>query len=141
MEALDLTKAPPRSPYVKLGGLLMLARTIDKLRAMLPGGNTGAYNMSGFSEEMLEELGIPEDDLRSVVALAHTDDEVVAWVHKHSDASKYDAVNALLEQLTVGDRLDRPHMLAKYPIMKKLPPEMPLLKMLDEDDAAGFAVK
>jgi hypothetical protein len=38
MDPLDLTVTPPRSPYQMLEGLYMLPRTIDKLRAKLPGG-------------------------------------------------------------------------------------------------------
>jgi hypothetical protein len=139
MESLDLTKAPPRSPYVRLGGLLMLARTIDKLRATLPGGNLGAYKIAGFSERMLQALGIPEDDLRAVIALAKDDDEVLGWVRKHSGPVKYDEVNASLEATKVADRLDRPDMLKKYPVLETLPPEEPLLRMLDADDALSFA--
>lgn len=138
MTPMDLTKAPPRSPYVKLGGLYMLARTIDKMRAQLPAGNTGAYQISGFSSRMLKALGIEEDDMRAVVALSSSDDEVVAWVQKHSDASKYDEINATMERLTVGERLDRPDFVAKYPLVKTLPAETTLFRMLDLDDASSF---
>lgn len=138
MEPLDLTKAPPRSPYVKLGGLLMLARTIDKFRGMLPGGKIGAYQIEGFSRRMLAGLGIPADDLQSVIALASSDEEVVAWVHKHSDSLKYDAVNAALEARKVGQRIDDPDFLAKYPVAKTLPHDTPLLRMLEADDATSF---
>ncbi|HKU68117.1 MAG TPA: DUF5069 domain-containing protein [Candidatus Baltobacteraceae bacterium] len=138
MKPLDLTKTPPRSPYERLGGLLMLARTIDKVRAALPGGNLGAYQMAGFSKGMLDALGIPEDDLRSVIALADSDDEVAAWVRKHSDPTKYDGINATLEAHTTGERLDRPDLVAKYPLLTTLPPETPMLRMLELDDAAVF---
>lgn len=139
MDSLDLTKAPPRSPYVRLGGLLMLARTIDKLRATLPGGNLGAYQIAGFSKRMLDGLGIPEDDIRAVVALASSDDEVVAWVRKHGDSSKYEEIDAALEALTVGQRLDRPDFVERYPVVKTLPPETTLLRMLEADDAYCFS--
>ena len=139
MEALDLTKQPPRSPYTQLGGFLMLARTIDKIRATLPGGNLGAYQLAGFSQRMLEALGIPEDDLRAVVALASSDDDVLAWVQKHGEAAKRAAINASLEALTIAQRLDRPEWVAKYPVAKTLPPETPLLRMLEADDAQSFA--
>lgn len=138
MEPLDLTKAAPRSPYFKLGGLLMLARTIDKMRALLPGGNIGAYQIDGFSKRMLDALAIHADDMQAVVSLASTDHEVVAWVRKHSDTSKYDDVNAALEKITVADRLDRPDFVAKYPHVKDMPPETSLLRMLERDDALTF---
>jgi hypothetical protein len=138
MEPLDLTKAPPRSPYHKIGGLLMLARTIDKVRASLPGGNLGEYRVRGFSSQLLDALGVHEDDLRAVVALANSDDEVVAWVRKHSDASKYQGINATFEAETVGRRLSLPDYLEKYPLAKTLPPETPHLRALEIDDATSF---
>jgi len=141
MDSLDLTKAPPRSPYVQLGGLLMLARTIDKFRATLPGGNVGAYEVNGYSARLLEALGIAEDDLRAVVALASGDDEVVAWVRKHSDPANYAQINASLESATVGERLNRPETHAKYPILSTLPPETTLLRMLELDDAKSFGAE
>lgn len=117
----------------------MLARTIDKMRALLPGGKPGVYKIKGFSKGLLLGLQIPEDDMQAVVALAATDEEVVAWVRKHSDPSKYDEVNAELEEVTVGDSIARPGFVEKYPIAKTLPPETPLLRMLDADDAHSFA--
>src|SRR5258707_12922092 len=47
MEPLDLTARPPRSPYQKTEGLFMVLRTIDKLRAKLPGGKIGGYTIRG----------------------------------------------------------------------------------------------
>lgn len=139
MDALDLTMHPPRSPNVRLGDLLMLARTIDKLRASLPGGNLGVYYIRGFSATMLSELGIDEAALRNVVADAKDDDDVVAWVHAHSDRSRYDALNALLRARRIADRSDDKEFVARYPVIATLPPDMPLLDMLDYDDRAMFA--
>ena len=55
MDALDLTKQPPRGPRELLPtlDLLMIARTVDKLRATLPGGNLGSYQIPGFSTRLL----------------------------------------------------------------------------------------
>lgn len=143
MEPLDLSTRAPRSPRVRLAGLYMLARTIDKLRATLPGGNLGPYQLAGFSERLLAALGIAEDDIRAVVALAKDDDEVASWVLKYSDQSKYPEINARLEAPTVGERLDRPDFLARYPIIeqKRLPAETTLLEMLELDDAAMFEIE
>ena len=59
MDALDLTRRPPRSPREPLSGLdlLMVARTVDKIRATLPGGNIGEYQITGFSSRLLLKLG------------------------------------------------------------------------------------
>jgi len=117
----------------------MLARTCDKIRATLPGGNTGGYQIKGFSQRLRDALGISEDDLRAVVSLAAGDDEIAGWVLKHSDPSKYAAINDTLESPTVGERLDRPDFLERYPIVKDLPPDTTLFQMLDIDDAQMFA--
>ncbi len=70
MDALDLTQRPPRSPRDLLPGLdlLMAARTVDKIRATLPGGNLGQYQITGFSSSLLNRLGIVEGLLREAIA-------------------------------------------------------------------------
>jgi hypothetical protein len=141
MDALDLSVRPPRSPSERLDGLIMLGRTIDKLRATLPGGNPGPYYIRGFSATLLEQLGIDEETLRGVVAQAHDDGEVAAWVREHSDPSRYDGINAILQKRTIGDRIDDPEWRERYPIASSLPREMPLVEMLDYDDRAMFARK
>ncbi len=140
MEPLDLTARPPRSPSVRLGGLTMLPRTIDKLRASLPGGQLGAYYIRGFSAMLLGELGIDEETLRSVVAKAKDEDEVAAWVREHSDPSRYDEINALLRKRRIADRLDDAEFVARYPSITalSLPHDMPLIDMLDYDDRWMF---
>lgn len=141
MEPLDLRKSPPRSPRTSLGGLVMLARTIDKIRATLPGGNLGPYRMAGFSERLLEALGIPEDDLRTVVARAVSDEEVVAWVQERTDPSAYETLNERLAHRTIAHQAKNPEFFDRYPIIKErnLPPETTLFEMLEIDDAAMYA--
>ncbi|MBV9232887.1 MAG: DUF5069 domain-containing protein [Candidatus Eremiobacteraeota bacterium] len=91
MDALDLTRRPPRSPREPLADLdlVMLARTVDKLRATLPGGNLGSYQITGFSSHLLERLGIAEAQLRETIARADSDEAVAAWIRAHSDPATY----------------------------------------------------
>jgi hypothetical protein len=141
MDTLDLSLRPPRSPREPLAGLdlLMLARTVDKLRATLPGGHLGSYQIPGFSTRLLEALGISEGALRETVARASSDHEVAAWIREHSEPARYPDINATLEKRQIRDRLDDPAFVAKYPIAKRLPPEMPLLDFLVADDRDMFA--
>lgn len=97
MEPLDLSVRPPRSPREKAGGLYFLPRTIDKIRASLPGGNMGAYYISGISQRLLDSLGIDLAKLTEVVHNAESEDEVADWIMAHSDPTKYDAINHALE--------------------------------------------
>jgi hypothetical protein len=135
MEPLDLTKQPPRSPHEQINGLVMMARTVDKLRATLPGGNAGDYRMEGFSTRLLEHLDIQEDDLRAVVALAQSDDDVAAWLRKHTDPARYEAINRLLVNRTLADLKDRADFETRYPSAVGLPAQTPLFDVLERDDA------
>ena len=143
MDALDLTKRPPRSPRELLPGLdlLMAARTVDKLRATLPGGNIGEYQITGFSSSLLNSLGISEAVLRKVIADAATDEEVATWIRDHSDAQRYREINAKLEGRTVGERLSDAEFLRRYPSARNLPPETSRLDHLIADDAESFGEK
>lgn len=103
MQPLDLSKQPPRSPHVKISGIMVLARTIDKMRAALPGGNMGPYRIPGFSTRMLDAVGINVDDLQAEVARAGSEDEVVEWVRAHADPAKFDEINKTLAARSVND--------------------------------------
>jgi hypothetical protein len=140
MDALDLTKHPPRSPRYLLPGLdlFLAARTVDKLRATLPGGNIGDYQITGFSSSLLNALGIAESVLRKVIAQAGSDEEVATWIREHSDPNQYAEINAKFEGRTVGERLNDAEFLRRYPSARNLPPETKRFDHLIADDAEAF---
>jgi Domain of unknown function (DUF5069) len=140
MDALDLTKAPPRPPRTPLAGLdlIMAARTVDKLRASLPGGNLGSYQVPGFSTQMLEALGITEDALRDEVRRASSDDEIAAWIRERTTPEKIAAFNEKIQERRVKHRLDDETWRKKYPRGAEMPPETPLIDMLSKDDELAF---
>lgn len=141
MQPLDLTKHPPRSPRELLPGLnlLMAARTADKLRATLPGGNLGEYQITGFSSSLLNALGISEAVLRKVIADADSDAQVAIWIREHSDPERFAEINQKLEGRTVGERLNDSEFLRRYPSARNLPPQTSRLDHLIADDAETFS--
>lgn len=139
MEPLDLTKRPPRSPKLQLDGLAMLPRTIDKLRATLPGGSRGVYKIDGFSQRMLDKIGVTEGQLREAVAAAKTDDDVAAWLRKNADTSKYAEFNEYILNRSVDHVTDKGAFFERYPILKKRPDIYYLADMLEADDEEMFA--
>jgi Domain of unknown function (DUF5069) len=140
MNALDLTKRPPRSPRELLPGLdlLLAARTVDKLRATLPGGNIGEYQITGFSSSLLNALEITEAALRAAIARAQSDEEIATWILEHSNRDRYAEINAKFEGRTVGERLNDPEFVKRYPAAASLPPETSRLDLLIADDAEMF---
>ena len=140
MDALDLTKRPPRSPRHLLDDLelLMMARTVDKLRATLPGGNLGAYKIDGFSARLLKALEIEQEQLREAVAQAADEAAIARWVRANSDPSRYEAINTAMQERKIAHLIDDAEWAARYPIAHRLPPETPLFDMLAEDDKEMF---
>ncbi len=138
MQPLDLSDHPPRSPKAELDGLVMLARTIDKLRASLPGGTMGVYKIQGFSQRILDAIGVSEDQLREVVANAKSDQDVVDWLRAHVNRQRFVEVSNLIRHRNLDD-VDREKFAERYPIIKKKPELYYLVDVLDADDAEMFA--
>lgn len=142
MEPLDLTARPPRGPRETLLGLMFLPRTIDKLRAELPGGHVGAYlnHDHGFSAYALRRAGIDMEGLRAVVASARDEDEVVAWLRERVSPETAAEVNRKLESFTVARMSPDDQVLIRqrHPVMAKRPELDRVLDVLEADDADAF---
>ncbi len=138
MDPLDLTKAPPRAPREELAGVVFLPRTIDKVRATLPGGELGAYNIPGFSEMLLEALGIELDAFRAAVADAANDQAVGAFVSASTSPDLVTEWNAMiLARLPRNGDRNAAH--EAYPWLRERPDLVLALDVLEEDDRQHFA--
>jgi hypothetical protein len=140
MKALDLRLAAPRSPRAELAGIVFLPRSIDKVRATLPGGNIGEYSIQGFTTMMLEKLGIGVAELTTAVAEASSDEDVAAYIGTHARAGGADEWNAfaLHREIFNGDRAAA---IAEIPWLADHPEIRMSLDLLAEDDRRSFAPK
>ncbi len=144
MESLDLSSYPPRGPRERLVGCMFLARTVDKLRAELPGGNLGAYVVDGprtVSGYVLHKLGLNVDELRAVVGAALDEDEVVTWLRERTDPALIAEVNGKLENARI-DGLTSEHyafVAKRHPLLRDHPEIATTFELLEADDAATFA--
>jgi hypothetical protein len=143
MEPLNLRNKPPRSCYAELDGLMLMPRTIDKLRAQLPGGDPGIYfingKIKGISGYLLERLGISEADLLESVRLAPTEDDVAAWLRERTDASQYPAINATLRRIKPKHAEDEAYFRSEYAETMKEHPELEfIVDIVDADDRRRF---
>ena len=138
MTPLDLSTAPPRAPREELAGIIFLPRTIDKVRASLPGGNLGKYELPGLTEMLCTALGIDLAALRDVVAEAASDDDVASYVSALVTPEQVDAWNTMVSARQVQNG-DRAKAIANYPYLADRP-DVPLaLDNLVEDDRRLFA--
>jgi hypothetical protein len=134
----DLRDHAPRPAGAMLGGLVFLARTIDKAKAKI-NGTLGVYKIGpGISIYLLDHLGITEHDFVEAVR-AHRDDDAIAdWVHAHSDPATYATINEALSQRKVRAEI-REDMGRVYPIIAARPDLDNWFQIFDIDDAAEFA--
>ena len=145
MEPLDLTLAPPRSARAELDGLMLLPRTIDKLRGLLPGGNPGVYFINGqilgISGYLLMRLGITQEELSDVVARAASDEDVAAWLRGKVDAGMYPEINGAISHMKPKHAQDQDLFRELYKDTLAAHPDLAyIVDILDADDKALFAV-
>lgn len=130
----DLRKHPPRPARDMLGGIYFLARTIDKTRAKIA-GTMGPYKIQpGISGYVFEWLGITEDQFTEAVRNAKSDDDVVQWVHAHTDPAKYAGLNEMLVNRGLSDPERRATFLAAYPILVDRPALTNWFEIFEIDD-------
>lgn len=101
----DLTKFPPRSPRVRLGGYVILPRMLDKGRALLAGKHGEYHYACPMDQRFLEFTGIDPEKLKK--QLAKSDGEVLAWIEKNAkhkrSPQEIAAWSALAEQRAPAD--------------------------------------
>jgi hypothetical protein len=78
----DLTKFPPRSPRVRLGGYAILPRCLDKGRATLAGKQGEYHYACPLDQRFLEFAGIDPEELKK--QLGKSDGEVLEWINAHA---------------------------------------------------------
>jgi hypothetical protein len=143
MEPLDLTNKPPRSCYEELDGLMLMPRTIDKLRAFLPGGNPGEYfingKITGISGYLLQRLGIEEDALLDAIHRARDENEVAQWLREHSDAREYPEINETLRRIRRKHVQDPAYFTGLYEQTLAMHPGLDrIIDIVDADDKRLF---
>lgn len=120
-----------------------MPRTIDKLRAQLPGGDSGGYiingRIKGISGYLLQRLGIDEADLLAAVARAQSDDDVAAWLRERADVSEYPGINATLRRIRPKHAEDEGVFRSEYAETLLQHPELEfIVDIVDADDRRRF---
>lgn len=117
----------------------MLPRTIDKARALLPGGNPGSYFITpGMSAFVLGKLGLDEAAFVALVAAAADETAVAERVLNGIDAARVARWSALIEALRVDQIAPDLQQLFDQLYPRRAPGEL-VLDILAADDTAAFA--
>ncbi len=140
----DLTKLPPRSPRVRLGGYVILPRCLDKGRATVAGKNGEYHYACPLDQRFLEFVGIDPDQLKK--ELNQSDSEVLAWIEKNATHKRSPveiaAWSAVAEQRTPTDVESREFFNGLH---KQAAPQREDIatwfELLDVDDYVSFGGK
>ena len=80
----DLTQHPPRSPRVRLGGYVILPRSLDKARAKAA-GKLGEYVFPGpVDKRLFEFLKMDPESFFGEVQTGKGDWEILEWINQHA---------------------------------------------------------
>ena len=106
---MDLTKTAPRSVKETMLGIVQLARTTDKAKAVAH-GHIGEYNYdSPMDQGLFEYLGMDPKEFLNVVKDAKNDSEIEAYAHTfvaRKDSSSVEAFNKKwLSEVPTGESL------------------------------------
>ena len=103
--APNLTQRRPRSPRVRLGGYVMLARILDKGRAELA-GTAGEYKFNNpMDQHFFRFTGITAEALKNELATGKGDGEILAWIAEtapHKSARRGRSSSGALTRTSVG---------------------------------------
>ncbi len=84
MKALNLTKRPPRSPRVRLGGYTILPRLLDKARAAIA-GTAGDYKYNNPNDgHFFRFTGLTPDALMAQIKTGAGDWDMLLWVNANA---------------------------------------------------------
>jgi hypothetical protein len=105
--APDLTQHPPRSPRVRLGGFVHLARLLDKTRAFAAGKQGEYIYACPLDQRFFAFTGLNADAFLAAVKSGKNDTEMLAWVMEHLTPARaaweIEAWSRWLEALAPGD--------------------------------------
>ena len=146
VDAPDLTKQPPRSPRVRLGGHVILPRLLDKGRATLTGRNGEYIYACPLDQRWLEFTGIDAETLKNQLATGKGDGEILEWIQANAKFKRTDveiaAWSALAEARVPGDPESREYF---NKLHAKCAPKREDIAtwfdLLDVDDYASFGGK
>lgn len=141
--AKDLTKEAPRSARVRIGGYAILARTIDKGRALLH-ADIGDYHYDCPLDNYLFAFkGVTGDDFKARLAAGATDEEVAAWLDASGEPKTPEEIKAWSDAVEAatfhGDPERGEWFDGEVTKLGLDPASTTLFDFLEADDRASFA--
>jgi hypothetical protein len=98
----DLTKQPPRSARVRLGGYVILPRCLDKGRATIAGKNGEYHYNCPLDQRLLGFVGVDAEALKKQLKAGKGDGDILEWIQANAKFKRTDSEIAAWSEL--GER-------------------------------------
>ncbi len=139
----DLTKEAPRSPRTRVGGYVILGRTIDKCRALL-WGNIGEYHFDCPLDNILFDFkGVKADDFKAEIERGASDEEMAKWMDEIGTKKSPEEVKEWSQQTEAINPHNDPEKREWFAEQVKPhgldPAKTTLFDWLETDDKASYA--
>jgi hypothetical protein len=139
----DLTQEAPRSPRIRVGGYVILGRTIDKCRALVA-GNIGEYHFDCPLDNMLFGFkGVSGSDFKAQIESGASDQQMAEWLDQSGQPKTADEIKRWSEETEATDPYNNPERRDWFvEQVKQLgldPSTTTLFDWLEADDKASFA--
>ena len=140
---MNLAQQPPRSPRVRLGGYVILARAIDKCHASLE-GTLGDYHFDCPLDNMLFSFkGVKGDDIKAQIEACADDDALVSWLNSHGTPKTAEEIKAWSDGLEAANPYNDPErrewFVEQTTPLGLDPAKTTLFDWLEADDKASYA--
>lgn len=138
----DLTREPPRSPRVRVGGYAILGRTLDKCRALI-NGKIGEYHFDCPLDNMLFGFkGIKGNDFKAEVEKGASDQEMVNWLEANGERRTPEEISAWSDEVERNNPYHNPEKRDWFEEQVKPhgldPAKTTLFDWLEVDDKVSF---
>ena len=139
----DLTKEPPRSPRIRVGGYVILGRTADKCRALLH-GNIGEYHFDCPLDNVLFGFkGVTGDAFKAEVERGAGDAALASWLDRSGLPKTPEEIKQWGDGVEVYSMYDDPEkkdfFVEECTKLGLDPARTTLFEWLETDDRVSFA--
>lgn len=143
MTTKDLTQEAPRSPRQRIGGYVILGRTIDKCRALIA-GKIGEYHFDCPLDNILFSFkGVKGDDFKKEIERGASDEEMAAWLDRSGNPKTPAEIKEWSDGVEAYSMVDDPEkrdfFIAETEKLGLDPYKTTLFEWLEADDKASYA--
>ena len=139
----DLTKEAPRSPRIRIGGYVILGRTIDKCRALVA-GNIGDYHFDCPLDNMLFGFkGVTGADFKAQIENGASSQQMAEWLDQTGEQKTPEEIKSWSDETEAANPYNNPErrdwFIEQTKPMGLDPTKTTLFDWLEADDKASYA--